>query len=99
MSLRYVLLLQRDLQKAVRFYGDAVGLPVRVVTERWAELAAGPAILALKASEGCVSAASLGCGLLIELVIELGASVEHALQAGQHYQPGHAPRGTQHRPV
>ena len=55
MSLRYVLLLQRDLQKAVRFYGDGLGLPVRVVTERWAELAAGPATLALKAAEGCAA--------------------------------------------
>ena len=53
MSLRYVLLLQRDLQKAVRFYGDGLGLPVRVVTERWAELTAGPSTLALKVTEGC----------------------------------------------
>ena len=53
MSLRYVLLLQRDLQKAVRFYGEAgLGLPVRVVTERWAELSAGPSTLALKATDG-----------------------------------------------
>ncbi|EFN54963.1 hypothetical protein CHLNCDRAFT_134732 [Chlorella variabilis] len=52
MSLRYVLLLQRDLQKAVRFYGDGLGLPVRVVTERWAELVAGPSTLALKATDG-----------------------------------------------
>ena len=52
MSLRYVLLLQRDLQKAVRFYEQGVGLPVRVVTERWAELAAGRTTLALKAAEG-----------------------------------------------
>ncbi len=52
MSLRYILLLQRDLQKAVRFYGDGVGLPVRVITERWAELQAGKSTLALKASDG-----------------------------------------------
>lgn len=52
MSLRYILLLQRDLQRAVRFYGEGVGLPVRVVTERWAELAAGRSTLALKAAEG-----------------------------------------------
>lgn len=52
MSLRYVLLLQRDLQKAVRFYGDGLGLPVKVVTERWAELTAGPSTLALKAADG-----------------------------------------------
>jgi catechol 2,3-dioxygenase-like lactoylglutathione lyase family enzyme len=52
MSLRYVLLLQRDLHKAVRFYGDGLGLPVKVVTERWAELAAGSSTLALKATDG-----------------------------------------------
>ena len=49
-----MLLLQRDLQKAVRFYGEGIGLPVRVVTERWAELSAGPSTLALKAAYGCV---------------------------------------------
>ena len=28
-SLRYVLLLQRDLPRAVRFYAEGLGLPVR----------------------------------------------------------------------
>lgn len=52
MALRYILLLQRDLQKGLRFYGEGIGLPVRVVTERWAELTAGPSTLALKATDG-----------------------------------------------
>lgn len=48
-----MLLFQRDLQKAVRFYGEGgLGLPVKVVTERWAELSAGRSTLALKATEG-----------------------------------------------
>ena len=52
MSLRYVLLLQRDLPKALRLYEQGLGLPVKVVTERWAELTAGRSTLALKAADG-----------------------------------------------
>ena len=50
--LRQVLLLQRDVPKAARFYQQGLGLKVKVLTERWAELDAGPTTLALKAVEG-----------------------------------------------
>ncbi len=53
-TLRHVLLLQRDVPKAARFYSEGLGLPVAVLTERWAELRAGTASLALKAVDGCV---------------------------------------------
>ncbi len=52
--LRQVLLLQRDVPKATRFYQEGLGLRVKVLTERWAELEAGSTTLALKAVEGCV---------------------------------------------
>lgn len=52
--LRQVLLLQRDVPKATRFYQEGLGLRVKVLTERWAELDAGSTTLALKAVEGCV---------------------------------------------
>jgi catechol-2,3-dioxygenase len=52
--LRQVLLLQRDVPKAARFYQQGLGLRVKVLTERWAELEAGSTTLALKAVEGCV---------------------------------------------
>lgn len=53
-ALRYVLLLQRDVPKAATFYNRGLGLKVKVLTERWAELEAGPTTLALKAVDGCV---------------------------------------------
>ena len=51
--LRQVLLLQRDVPKATKFYKEGLGLRVKVLTERWAELDAGSITLALKAVEGC----------------------------------------------
>lgn len=53
--LRQVLLLQRDVPKATKFYQEGLGLRVKVLTERWAELDAGSTTLALKAVEGCES--------------------------------------------
>ena len=53
--LRQVLLLQRDVPKAAKFYQTTLGLRVKVLTDRWAELDAGPTILALKAVDGCGS--------------------------------------------
>ena len=54
-TLRHVLLLQRDVPRAARFYSEGLGLPVAVLTERWAELRAGSTSLALKAVDGCVA--------------------------------------------
>ena len=52
--LKYVMLLQRDVPKAVRFYNEGLGLQVNCATERWAELQSGQTKLALKAADGCV---------------------------------------------
>lgn len=52
--LRQILLLQRDLPKAAKFYQEGLGLPVKVLTERWAEFDVGCTTLALKAVEGFV---------------------------------------------
>ncbi|KAL4450053.1 hypothetical protein ABPG77_010722 [Micractinium sp. CCAP 211/92] len=94
MSLRYILLLQRDLQKAVRFYGDGVGLPVRVITERWAELQAGKSTLALKASDGeayCTTGYSPVLAFDVEDLqatlmrcLERGATMDGAIQHSTH---------------
>ena len=50
--LRHVLLLQKDLHKAARFYNEGLELPVLVLSDRWAELGSGPSKIALKAVEG-----------------------------------------------
>lgn len=51
-SLRYVLLLQRDVVKAAQFYSQGLGIGVRTLTERWAELQAGTTTIALKGVDG-----------------------------------------------
>ena len=51
--LRHILLLQRDVPKAAQFYSQGLGLPLKVLTDRWAELQAGTTVIALKAVEGC----------------------------------------------
>jgi catechol 2,3-dioxygenase-like lactoylglutathione lyase family enzyme len=51
--LRHVMLLQRDVPKAAQYYSEGLGLPVRVVTEKWAELDAGGTTIALKHASGC----------------------------------------------
>ncbi len=50
--LRHVLLLQKDVAKAARFYSEGLDLPIIALTDRWAELGAGPSRIALKAVEG-----------------------------------------------
>eukprot|EP00210_Caulerpa_lentillifera_P007705 g7356.t1 len=50
--LRNVVLLQRDLPKAVAFYRDGLGLKLHVFTEKWAEFRNGGTILSLKQVEG-----------------------------------------------
>ena len=54
-TLKYVLLLQRDVPKAAKFYTQGLGLRLKVLTERWAELEAGSTTIALKAVDGCGS--------------------------------------------
>ncbi len=50
--LRHILLLQRDVPKAAQFYSKGLGLPLKVLTDRWAELQAGATTIALKTVEG-----------------------------------------------
>jgi catechol 2,3-dioxygenase-like lactoylglutathione lyase family enzyme len=55
-TLKYVMLLQRDVPRAVAFYQQGLGMKATVVTERWAELQSGSFKLALKAADGCAPA-------------------------------------------
>ncbi len=52
--LRHVLLLQKDVARAARFYSEGLDLPIIALTDRWAELGAGPSRIALKAVEGYI---------------------------------------------
>jgi catechol-2,3-dioxygenase len=52
-SLQYVLLLQRNVPRAAKYYSEGVGLKLIVLTEAWAELNAGGATIALKQTDGC----------------------------------------------
>eukprot|EP00890_Picochlorum_soloecismus_P004090 jgi/Picsp_1/4682/NSC_02051-R1_protein len=51
-SLKYVLMFERDLPKAIHFFKSGLGASVNIATEKWAELKAGSTILALKETEG-----------------------------------------------
>jgi catechol 2,3-dioxygenase-like lactoylglutathione lyase family enzyme len=52
-NLRFVMLMTKDVPKAVRFYNEGLGLPLLRMSDRWAELdtGSGPP-LALKAVDG-----------------------------------------------
>ncbi|EIE20318.1 Glyoxalase/Bleomycin resistance protein/Dihydroxybiphenyl dioxygenase [Coccomyxa subellipsoidea C-169] len=80
--LRHVLLLQKDVRKAANFYQQGLGLPVNVLTEKWAELQAGNSKIALKAVDG---EAFTTCGytpFLAFEVADLQESVQRLLQLG-----------------
>lgn len=46
--LRYVLMMERDLPRAIEFLQKGIGARVRVATTKWAELDAGDTTIALK---------------------------------------------------
>lgn len=80
--LRHVLLLQRDVPAAARFYSEGLGLVVNVCTERWAELQAGPTRLGLKSVD---SEAALSTGyspVLSFAVPDVSAAVARCLSMG-----------------
>lgn len=47
-TLQHILLLQRNVPRAAKFYSEGVGLNLKVLTENWAELQAGSTTVALK---------------------------------------------------
>ena len=55
-SLRYVMLMIKDVPKAAAFYSEGLGLPVVRLSDSWAELdtGGGGPPLALKQADGCV---------------------------------------------
>ena len=70
--LRHVLLLQKDIQKAARFYNQGLDLPILALTDRWAELGAGSSRIALKAVEGCSLAVPLISTIVLKYPLLLG---------------------------
>ena len=51
MKLNYAIVFVSDMARAVAFYRDAVGLPVKFETPQWTEMITGDATLALHASK------------------------------------------------
>ena len=93
--LRHVLLLQRDVPAAAKFYQEGLGLVVKVCTERWAELSdgrapgvdgdssgAGPTVIALKAVEGEAQRTTGYSPLLSFTVSDMDVTVNNMLRAG-----------------
>ncbi|KAK9807234.1 hypothetical protein WJX73_000177 [Symbiochloris irregularis] len=94
-ALRHVLLLQRDVPKAATFYSRGLGLKVKVLTERWAELEAGSTTLALKAVDG-EACCSVGYSPFLTFTVkELQTTLTQLLQLGSTMDGGvqHLPRG------
>jgi lactoylglutathione lyase len=48
LSLRYVVEFVADMDRAVRFYRDTLGLPVRSESPEWTEVSTGDVTLALR---------------------------------------------------
>lgn len=87
--LRHVLLLQRDVPAAAKFYQEGLGLVVNVCTERWAELSDGrppPAISGSASGAGGDSPASRSPSAPGPTVIALKA-VEGEAQRTTGYSP------------
>lgn len=87
--LRHVLLLQRDVPAAARFYERGLGLGVTVCTERWAELhdASDPSgdrrtVIALKAVEGEAQVSTGYSPLLSFTVKDMDSTVNNLLRLG-----------------
>lgn len=53
-SLNHVLLLQRSVPRAAKYYSEGVGLQLKVLTQSWAELQAGSTVIALKETPRCL---------------------------------------------
>ena len=83
MSVRYVLMFERDLPKAIHFFKKGIGASVKVATEGWAELQAGDTTLALKETPGCVLTAFIVYSC-INVVVTTGTSCP-----GNHYSNVH----------
>jgi catechol 2,3-dioxygenase-like lactoylglutathione lyase family enzyme len=56
MRVNYAIVFVSDMKRAVSFYRDTLGLPLRFETPEWTEFATEGAILALHASRGPGSA-------------------------------------------
>lgn len=52
-ALRSILLLQRNVPRAAKYYSEGLGLPVKTLTSAWAELDGGGVAVTLKQVEGC----------------------------------------------
>jgi hypothetical protein len=50
-SLRYMLLLSKDVPSAAKFLSEGLGMSATVITEKWAELQSGGSTVAVKAVE------------------------------------------------
>jgi len=81
-SLRHVLLLQRDVDAAARFFRDGLGLAVRAWGDEWAELEAGSARIAFKKVDSEAHRTSGYTPFLSFDVADMDATVPKLLQLG-----------------
>jgi predicted enzyme related to lactoylglutathione lyase len=75
-AIKYLLMAQ-DMNRAVAFYRDVIGLTERFSSEDWSELAFGDAIVALHGG-GDGSVNSTGLSLQVDDVVQACAAIEAA---------------------
>jgi catechol 2,3-dioxygenase-like lactoylglutathione lyase family enzyme len=64
-SLRYVIEFVADMDRAVRFYRDTLGLPLRFESPEWSEFSTGETTLALHPASQTNPAGSLQLGFTV----------------------------------
>lgn len=86
----FVMLLQRDVPQAVRFYRDGLGLRVGAASPRWAELEApgGGGRIALKQADGEAQSTVGYSPFLAFEVPDLQARLERLLELGGRMDGG-----------
>ena len=59
--LQHILLLQRSVPRAAKYYSEGIGLQLSLLTESWAELKAGTTTIALKHTDRSARALCTCC--------------------------------------
>ncbi|WP_432564932.1 VOC family protein [Kineococcus sp. SYSU DK003] len=77
-----------DMDRAVRFYGQTLGLQVKSTSEVWSEVDAGGLMIGLNAREGTAEHADGGAVISFQPDGGIDAEVERLQQAGVEFTGG-----------
>jgi lactoylglutathione lyase len=89
-SLRYVIEFVADMDRAIHFYRDTLGLPVRFESPEWSELSTGDVTLALHRSSEENPAGTLQLGFT---AADLPAACQQLVERGVRFTQPPTPAG------